>query len=714
MQQALIAERDAREDVIAMRKLWPTEKLVERGLALTDLQGYWLSDSSRHFGKRVAVFRKTGNQRFGWTKLGNGDAVILQPSSAPGSTAHVPCVAGAIIEKGPTKLRIAVDDASSQVDLESVPLWVMQEGHNDLFERRMELALEALGHDIDFLASMELGDSQVALSGCELSDLLLGSPPPPTRQRSPSLLKYPEVQSWLLRDERFSGLPAMNRSQQEAIRMVLGSRLSLIQGPPGSGKTRTIAELVRLMRQDLGIMEPILLTAHTNVAVDNLAESSIRAGLRVVRAGSMEKVRSAVQERSLQSLAGDHPSMPELLNLRRHIAALQSRLGIAADAGLDARDDSLILNLPPEAAARDSKMVILTKTQFNEARRELSQCYSRNYALWQRITRDILQEADVICATAVGAASIDLNQIDLPVVLFDEGSMATEPSSLIPLVKGCRQLCIIGDHKQLPPVVTSLRAKELGLDISLFERLLTDTNIPRVMLDEQHRMHPTLSEFPRRTFYDGKLEDAATTATIAPLRSRFLDAQGEHGQYLRFLDHRHPERRSDESILNYKEANLALEVASDLLLRNPELSGRDIGIVTPYLAQVQLLEASIVRGADPRHSKWVNLLGPRVAELEHIEVHTVDGFEGREKAAIIFSTVRSNPQGYVGFLADARRMNVALTRAQRALLVLGNAETLGAPQIGELGKQVVSAADLESLRQYVRYVQEKGVLFSQA
>lgn len=710
--EMLESERLAREATISSRQAWPLQKLAERGLAVSDLQAYWLSDSAKHFGKKVAVFRKVGAQKIGWTKLRPGDAVVLSSQNAAGSdTSPSLSVQGSLIDKSATRLRVAFDEKASKTDIEGVAFWRMDQGHNDIFERRIDQALEALEHDIDMIESIVLSGAQVGLSGCKIVDALLDIEPPPTRLIEGAFSKVANLQDWLRRRVKSDyqklfddPTTSLNRSQILAIKAILSSRVSLVQGPPGTGKTRTVAEAVRILKSHYKVKEPILLTAHTNVAVDNLAEGAALAGLRVVRAGPAAKTRSSLRSRSLEALAAGHPLMSELMDVRSHIAKLQSQLGLFSDADEADQIDSLPALSASQGSSQPERM---SPEQVADLRRKLTRCYQRSYVLWQRITRALLLDADVICATAVSACSTDLMQIDFPVVFFDEGSMATEPSSLIPLVKGCRHLALIGDHKQLPPVVLSPEAKEQGLGLSLFERLIKKGTYPAVMLDEQFRMHPTISEFPNARFYEGKLVNAGSTQDIMPLKSDFMpDGQG----HLSFVNHDNRERHIDDSIHNQGEAALVLRVIRDLLVRNPDLQASDIGIVTPYLSQVILLQNSLRRAASAGGSFSAGKAGTRDFSLEEIEVHTVDGFEGREKAAVIFSTVRSNEPGYVGFLADPRRLNVALTRAQRGLFVLGNAQTLEKAMIGEVGKHSIGASDLDGLRAYVEYVRERGLI----
>lgn len=239
-------------------------------------------------------------------------------------------------------------------------------------------------------------------------------------------------------------------------------------------------------------------------------------------------------------------------------------------------------------------------------------------------------------------------------------------------------MSIIGDHKQLAPIITSEEAGRQGLSMSLFERLIETSKVPSVMLDVQYRMHPDLSEIPNSIFYNSQLVDGCRSSTgtllsgYTPPHSSFIRKDSA----LAFVNHEHSETRDGESTLNEGEAQVIMAMIADLFKKNEDIKGGDIGIVSPYVAQTLELLQLINRDYYWRRH-FEGILGPdRVHELGDIEVKTVDGFEGREKQVIILSLTRSNERGFIGFLDDPRRANVGLTRAKRCLMVVGNARTL--------------------------------------
>lgn len=299
--------------------------------------------------------------------------------------------------------------------------------------------------------------------------------------------------------------------------------------------------------------------------------------------------------------------------------------------------------------------------------------------------------------------------------------MSTEPASLIPLMRGSRHVALIGDHKQLPPVITSSVAQQGGFSRSLFQRLIEKQTLPSVMLNTQYRMHPSISAFPSKEFYDTALKNGTVSsegivgATFSPPKSRHLSRRQSKvtGQVpsVLFIHHDHWEIAKDRSRANIRELHIAIAILEDLLLSNPEMQGKDIGIIAPYVAQIRMLESMLQTDPDWEEYFREKLGTQRALQMKEIEVKTVDGFEGREKEVIIFSTVRNNSYGQIGFLADRRRMNVALTRAKRALFVLGSMTTLSQGRYGvnrdepdkDVAKMMIQASG-DEWKKFIQFV----------
>ena len=287
--------------------------------------------------------------------------------------------------------------------------------------------------------------------------------------------------------------------------------------------------------------------------------------------------------------------------------------------------------------------------------------------------------AEVVLATSTAIGGALFSKMSFPVVLMDEVAnpypnpnpnfnpnpypnpnpnpnpnpsaplpqvaQATEPSVLVPIIHGCRQLVLLGDHRQLRPTVVSDAAAEGGLRFSLFERLIK-CGVPTLMLDTQYRMHPSLCSFPSAEFYKGRLQSGVTPEQRPQLRG-FRWAKPDCSVAL--VPSRSPEDQGGggaSSKRNTGEAQQLVSVLRAILLEG-ELKGNEVGVVTPYKAQVAVLK------------QMVQSLG--VPGAHAVEVKSVDGFQGREKELILFSAVRSNRGGSLGFVSDARRLNVMLT-----------------------------------------------------
>jgi regulator of nonsense transcripts 1 len=431
----------------------------------------------------------------------------------------------------------------------------------------------------------------------------------------------PELGGARGRNTSFS--PDLNEPQLIASKAAIERRLTLIQGPPGTGKTHTAVRILESWaRQDVGT---ILAVADSNVAVDNLLEGLLARGVRAVRLGQPVKVREKLREATMDAQMETHPLRRDLetqleLNekLNRRISSMKGK-----EKGLAHRD---------------------IKKGWKETRR-----------IENQIRDDILDKTQIVCCTCIGSGNQILDGRRFPQVLIDEATQATEPASLVPLIRGARQIVLVGDHKQLPPTVLSFRAEEKGLRSSLFERLV-DLGIEPLLLTKQYRMHPAISKFPNQQFYSNKLIDGVS-AENRPAPAGLLWPDWDNPVAFIPVDGGEVVSPDGTSRENPIEVSWVLKITEDLLDAG-ELTKKDIGIITPYAGQVRAIRNSMSE------------------ELDDVEVRTVDGYQGREKEVIIFSCVRSNPEQNVGFLAEPRRLNVALTRAKRGLIVIGDPSTL--------------------------------------
>lgn len=414
-----------------------------------------------------------------------------------------------------------------------------------------------------------------------------------------------------------AGLPELNHSQVYAVKTVLQRPLSLIQGPPGTGKTVTSATIVyHLVKQGNG---PVLVCAPSNIAVDQLTEKIHKTGLKVVRlcAKSREAIDSPVSFLALHNQIRNMDSMPELQKLQ----------------------------------------------QLKDETGELSSADEKRYrALKKQCEKELLQHADVICCTCVGAGDPRLAKMQFRSVLIDESTQATEPECMIPVVLGCKQLILVGDHCQLGPVVMCKKAARAGLSQSLFERLVV-LGIRPIRLQVQYRMHPALSAFPSNIFYEGSLQNGVTAAERTRKTLDFPWPQLDKPMFFYTTAGQEEISSSGTSYLNRTEAANVEKIATRFL--RSSIKPDQIGIITPYEGQ----RAYVVQ-----YMQYSGALNKKL--YQEIEVASVDAFQGREKDFIILSCVRSNEHQGIGFLNDPRRLNVALTRARYGIIIVGNPKVL--------------------------------------
>jgi hypothetical protein len=425
----------------------------------------------------------------------------------------------------------------------------------------------------------------------------------------------------------------LNPSQRIAIEFALAARdFAIIHGPPGTGKTTTVVEYIRAA---VGYGNTVLICAPSNHAVDNVLEKLLAAGELPVRLGHPARIVPELRARAIDILAEKHPDARQARKVAREALALFRQ----ADKWTHQKPQ------PGEKAAlrKDARDMLA------EVRRLEALAVER-----------VLDDARIICATLTGLDSQVLGQRRFDVAVIDEACQSTEPANWVPLLRASK-LILAGDHCQLPPTIISPEAAGRGLAISLMERLVARFGPGAArLLTVQHRMHAAIMGFSNEEFYGGRLAAHESVAahrlcdlpgvTANPITEspvQFIDTAG--ASYDEELEEDTGSRR------NPLEAALAVKNVAALL--EAGVAAAQIGIIAPYRAQVRLLRE-------------------RLGDLPELEIDSVDGFQGREKEAIIVSLVRSNPEGEIGFLADTRRTNVALTRARRKLLVIGDSATL--------------------------------------
>jgi ATP-dependent RNA/DNA helicase IGHMBP2 len=567
-------------------------ELVARGVTLLRLE---VSDLEPGFGGRLHAILRPSRAGLPAHRFAPGDVVAVRASrDAAAITTAV------FVRARGDQLTIALDDEEADLP----PLVRLDRIATDITYKRLDAALRDLARD-------RKGEEAKYL------DVFFG-------EREPEIGNKPTAESLRWFDD------TLDASQRDAVLLALrAEHVALIHGPPGTGKTTAVVELIR---QAVARGERILACAPSNVAVDNLAERLLRAGLRIVRLGHPARVQEAVRDVSLASLVSDAPEQKLLRDVRREV-----------DQGL---------RKVHRARSRHDRFA--ARNEVRALRAELRQIESA-------ITRGLVDGADVVLATTTGAADPLLADKPFDRVVIDEAAQALEAACWIPLQRGKRAV-LVGDHRQLPPTIHSEEAARAGLGHTLFERLAESTMAPVVsrMLTVQYRMHERIMAWSAARFYGGELTAAA--AVQQHLLTDLPDVATTEwtSEALCFVDTAgcgHEETVGDDegSKSNPGEAELVVRIVT--ALREAGVPDNAIGVVTPYNAQVQLLRTRL--GTD-----------------DGLEIGTVDGLQGREKEAVVLSLVRSNEAGVVGFLAELRRLNVALTRARRHLTIVGDSATL--------------------------------------
>jgi len=466
----------------------------------------------------------------------------------------------------------------------------------------------------------------------------------------------------------------LNISQINAVSKALGSPdFFIIHGPFGTGKTRTLAEYIL---QEVERENSVLATAESNVAVDNLVER-VAGKADVVRVGHPSRISPEIQSVSLDSLMKRHEMYKELVEIwdqieglyekrdaeRRPVPSLRRGLSDEEILRLAKSNVRAYRGIPTETMRSMAKWI--------EFDREIEDLVSEAEKIEREIVNEIINRADVVLTTNSTAYVVE-RAFDIAVV--DEASQATLPSILIPLNKA-EKFVVAGDHKQLPPVVASLQAKEL--ERTLFEILIEKYRFKSEMLAVQYRCSKNIADFPSQAFYYGRIE---THRTVERISLKDFSLRSENSLQRIFLENsivfidtstanaKEIQKRTSKSFYNPAEIKIVRRVVSELVEMG--LDADNIGVISPYDDQVRMLREAV-----------------------ECEVKTVDGFQGREKDVIVISFVRSNDRGDIGFLKDYRRLNVSITRAKRLVIMVGNGATLSSDPL---------------YRRLLRYVQKRG------
>lgn len=439
-----------------------------------------------------------------------------------------------------------------------------------------------------------------------------------------------------LQDVYEFSVPSLNTTQQHAIHKILQAEdLAIVHGPPGTGKTTTLVQAIKALIKKDG--QQILVVAPSNTAVDLLSEKLADEGLNVLRVGNPARVSERLMSLTLDSRMADHPSMKEIKKLKkqasefRHMAhKYKKNFG---------------------RAEREQR-----KALFDEAYRIMKDVGNTE----QYITNDLIAKAQVITATLVGANHYTVRHLKYQTVVIDEAGQALEPACWIPIVKA-QKVILAGDHCQLSPTIKSLEAAK-GFNTTLLEKCIALYPQCVVVLEEQYRMHERIMAYSSKVFYKDKLKAHTSVAQhlLHPADEPLLFIDTAGSGYDELIESKAISNPEEAAFLFRHLSQLAVELGRSYSVD----SFPSVAVISPYKQQVYALKELLEHSLDLQ------------AYSKSISVNTIDSFQGQERDIVYISMVRSNTDGIIGFLSDTRRMNVAMTRARKKLVVIGDSGTL--------------------------------------
>ncbi|NIJ55734.1 AAA domain-containing protein [Dyadobacter arcticus] len=450
--------------------------------------------------------------------------------------------------------------------------------------------------------------------------------------------KAPTFHPSLIRVEN----PKLNAFQNEAVTKILsGNELAIVHGPPGTGKTTTLVQAIKeLIERD---HKKILVVAPSNTAVDLLSEKLSEEGLNVIRVGNPIRVSERLMSLTLDSKMTSHAGMKEVKTLKKQASEYKNLAHkYKRQFGKSERDQR--------------------KALFDEAHRIMKDVGK----IEQYVIDDVLEKAQVVTATLVGANHYTVRNLKYDTVVIDEAGQALEPACWITILKA-EKVILAGDHFQLAPTIKSSEAARNGLSKTLLEKCVELHPESVVLLEEQYRMNEAIMGFSSQEFYQNKLKAHASVAnrTLFPTDQplTFIDTAGcGFDEKIEGTSSTNP----DEAAFLFKHLS---QLVTSLIeaIPNPRTNPNNfptIAIISPYKQQISILKDQLSNSS---------ALQPF---LDKISVNTIDSFQGQERDVVYISMTRSNAEGEIGFLSDIRRMNVAMTRAKKKLVVIGDSATL--------------------------------------
>ena len=604
-------ERDAEIDLMTQEiNTMSGKKREELGRAINKVKGKFIG---KELGLQIVQFGRSDRIE---TEISVGDMVLISTEDPLKSD-----LTGTVTEKGSRFIKVAFD--------KRIPRWAL----------RKKVRIDLYANDVTF-KRMEDNLRHLSLRGKDALEYILTDRDPRKNRHIPYIDYIDD---------------SLNPSQKSAIENALScENFFLIHGPFGTGKTRTLVELIS---QETRQNHKVLATAESNAAVDNILERLMEnKKLNLTRLGHPQRVSDHNITQTLAYKVEKHELNSRIKKIHKKIDKLIEKRNSFTRPTPQLRrgygNYDILHNASKGKGGRGvSPEKMKSMAQWIECNQEIDELHDDIKRVENKMIRDIIEISDVILATNSSAALDSIAKTKFDVAIIDEASQATIPSILIPIAKA-RRFILAGDHKQLPPTIISAKAGDL--EKTLFEELIKIYPSKSQLLNVQYRMNKLLMKFPNKEFYNNGLK---SDASVDEIKIDDLLNSNNHEEALLFINtsnvdnNREAHLKDSKSIMNQLESEIAVRIAKDYL--DAGISEEDIGIISPYADQVKVIQ-----------------------EKTPVEVKTVDGFQGREKEIIIISTVRSNDDGNIGFLKDLRRLNVAITRAKRKLIIVGNKETL--------------------------------------
>ncbi|GAB3959848.1 AAA domain-containing protein [Spirosoma harenae] len=491
------------------------------------------------------------------------------------------------------------------------------------WSRDGKLGVEALFDDNSYdemEGALKTANTLSEKGNSKLISILTGDQSPTFHPETPTLL-----------------LPKLNSSQVSAVGKILtANELAIVHGPPGTGKTTTLVQAIKAMyKQD---NKKILVVAPSNTAVDLLSEKLHDEGLNVLRVGNPARVSERLMALTLDHKVTEHPAMKEAKKLKKQANEYRNM------AHKYKRNFG--------KAEREQR-----KALFDEAHRIMKEVANTE----QYVIDDLIAKAQVITATLVGANHYTVRHLTYHTVVIDEAGQALEPACWIPILKA-QKVVLAGDHCQLPPTIKSPEAARNGLATTLLEKCVTLHPEAVTLLDEQYRMHEYIMGYSSQVFYENKVKAHPSVASHSLFEGdtplAFVDTAGCGFD----------EKLDGTSSTNPEEAALLMkhltQLVADLSQHYSVENFPTIAVISPYKQQITILKEQLLQSSELR------------AYGDKISVNTIDSFQGQERDIVYISMTRSNAEGEIGFLSDVRRMNVAMTRARKKLIIVGDSATL--------------------------------------